>query len=458
MWAAPALPLSRRCSPYPSASLRLFAHEAGKSTGSTGSVSHTSAPPSGRLDATALPCERWRSPPRSRGPGRCLRAAAAVRATEALERRVDEVGRKPGPSSLTCSSTWPFDACAERRTVPPPCAGRCQPCCRAPAAAARVGGQAQAVGRLGDERAVGLAAADRRTAPSRPRARRPLDGGQPDRKLALVGAGDHQQVLGELDEPIGLLDSGPERRLKLFHRAAPLKASSSSVFSTASGCAARGLRPTTKRALTLEGAPRAAPASRSACYPSGRSRRSAVEREALPRPDAWRSRPRCRRIRSTGRAPGGHDQYPASDASSRATGPPISSEGAEVPRASLRSASVVATTTISFRSRLAPESPADGPRLAPPRSGVAGYDDCSHARGRALRGVRTDASDESATTNRPRVPRASRIWAKRSSCSESLVRRLARLEPDCLDQRRDLVGARAQAWSIDWLELGLKRR
>ena len=29
-------------------------------------------------------------------------------------------GGKPGPSSLTCNSTWPFDARADSRTVPAP--------------------------------------------------------------------------------------------------------------------------------------------------------------------------------------------------------------------------------------------------------------------------------------------------------------------------------------------------
>ena len=75
--------------------------------------------------------------------------------------------------------------------------------------------------RVGDQRAVGLATADREALPHVGEHVIDLDGGQADRQPALVEAGDHEQVLGKLNEAVRLLDGRPQRRLELLARTAP---------------------------------------------------------------------------------------------------------------------------------------------------------------------------------------------------------------------------------------------
>ena len=123
----------------------------------------------------------------------------------------------------------------------------------------------------------------------RPRAEAARRGGEqlsgvellrPDGQPALVGAGQHEQILGELDEPVALggcrrhapraapPESGP--------RGAPARAPSAGA---PAACAARGSRSPRSRARARPSA-RAGRASRSACRRAERARRGPPAREA----------------------------------------------------------------------------------------------------------------------------------------------------------------------------------
>ena len=69
-----------------------------------------------------------------------------------------------------------------------------------------------------------------------------------DRQLALIGPGDHEQVLGQAREPIDLLDRRPESRPSSSRVRWDRSASSSSARSTASSVPARGSHPPRTRA------------------------------------------------------------------------------------------------------------------------------------------------------------------------------------------------------------------
>ena len=180
------------------------------------------APRGSRLGPPAVAADRRgraRSRRRSRGQGRRRAAAAGVGAREALERAVGEPRREAGPVVAHRDPDRAARVLALSSIRPPPCAPRCRQVPDAPGgAAARSAGT---VGRAARRR--GSSPAGRRLARRRRRAARARRRLARDRQLALVGAREHEQVLGERDQPVGLLAGGRQRRAQLLRAALALQ-------------------------------------------------------------------------------------------------------------------------------------------------------------------------------------------------------------------------------------------
>ena len=168
---------------------------------------------------------------------------------------------------------------------------------------------------------------------------------RPHGQPALVGAGEHQQVLGELDEPVALAGRRGRPRRAAPPRERPSRsASSSSARSSASGVRSSWLALATK--------PRSRSAqrsSRSSISFSVPPRRASSSRPPAPagaaRSRAARSPPPRRASRSPAAARRWQRRRPPSAASSSAIGGRSAARARARPSASSRSSRVAPTTT-----------------------------------------------------------------------------------------------------------------
>ena len=140
-------------------------------------------------------------------------ASRAVAAGEALERRR---GRRGGPGRRRGRGGGP-----RRRATRPPARSdrpavadaRCRAGC--PSACSSRSGSASTTSPSAATTVASGAWRSRTRSSSSPT----RSSSRADRQLALVAAGDHQQVLGERDEPVGLLGGRPQRVGQLLVRA-----------------------------------------------------------------------------------------------------------------------------------------------------------------------------------------------------------------------------------------------